>query len=112
MDPSEFSSGQSRIQGGITKTGNSHLRRLLVEAAWQHRRDYSPTRTSVMQARWERAPWLRGCAAARLRGQASNARLHNQWIAFTARRKRPVVATTAIARELAGWRRSLAVMGE
>ena len=32
--PSEYSSGQSRSQGGITKTGNSHVRRLLVEAAW------------------------------------------------------------------------------
>ncbi|WP_233205681.1 IS110 family transposase [Cryobacterium sp. Y82] len=35
--PSGYSSGQSRVQGGITKTGNSHVRRLLVEAAWQHR---------------------------------------------------------------------------
>jgi transposase len=32
--PSEFSSGASRRQGGITKSGNKHARRILVEAAW------------------------------------------------------------------------------
>ena len=35
--PSEHSSGTSRSQGPITKTGNGHARRLLVEAAWHHR---------------------------------------------------------------------------
>ena len=103
--PSEYSSGQSRQLGGITKTGNSHARRLLVEAAWQHRRDYRPSATSVMQVRWEKAP-----AQARLRGQAGNERLHRQWVQFTARKKRPVIANVAIARELAGWCWSLAVM--
>jgi transposase len=39
--PTEYSSGASRIQGGVTKTGNSHARRLLVEAAWHHRPGYS-----------------------------------------------------------------------
>lgn len=34
--PSEYSSGSSRVQGTITKTGNTHVRRLLVEAAWHH----------------------------------------------------------------------------
>ena len=60
-----------------------------------------------MQARWDRAP-----VEARLRGQAGNTRLYRQWIAFTARRKRPVVANTAIARQLAGWCWSLAVMDD
>lgn len=105
--PLEYSSGQSRVQGGITKTGNPHVRRLRVEAAWQHRRDYRPGSASVMQSRWDRAP-----ARARLRGQAGNVRLHRQWINFITRRKRPVVANTAIARELAGWCWSLAVMDD
>lgn len=105
--PSEHSSGQSRFQGSITKTGNLHVRRLLVEAAWHHRRDYRPTTRSVMQPRWDRAP-----VAARLRGQAGNVRLHRQWVAFTARKKKPVVANVAIARELAGWCWSLAVMDD
>ena len=38
--PSEHSSGGSRSQGSITKTGNGHARRLLVEAAWHHRPSY------------------------------------------------------------------------
>ncbi|WP_425393412.1 transposase, partial [Actinomycetospora chiangmaiensis] len=46
--PSEFSSGARRVQGGITKTGNSHARRLLVESAWHHRR---PLRSSRERAR-------------------------------------------------------------
>jgi Transposase IS116/IS110/IS902 family len=35
--PTEHSSGTTRPQGSITKTGNSHARRLLIEAAWRHR---------------------------------------------------------------------------
>jgi transposase len=103
--PAEYSSGQSRQLGPITKTGNSHARRLLVEAAWQHRRDYRPNAQSVLQARWAKAP-----LEARLRGQAGNQRLHHQWVKFTARKKRPTIANVAIARELAGWCWSLAVM--
>lgn len=38
--PSESSSGSTRAQGPITKTGNTHVRRLLVEAAWHHRSKY------------------------------------------------------------------------
>src|SRR5574340_1833870 len=40
--PTESSSGTSRSQGGVTKTGNGHARRLLIEAAWHHRRPYRP----------------------------------------------------------------------
>ena len=38
--PTESSSGGQRSQGSITKTGNTHARRLLVEAAWHHRKSY------------------------------------------------------------------------
>jgi transposase len=102
--PTEYSSGQSRSQGSITKTGNGHARRLLVEAAWHHRKTYrSPGAT--MRSRWDVAP-----AAARVRGHQGNTRLHQRWQGFTARRKKPVVANVAVARELAGWAWSLAVM--
>src|SRR5437762_1877810 len=37
MVPSEHSSGGRRYQGAITKTGNNHLRRVLIEAAWHYR---------------------------------------------------------------------------
>jgi transposase len=39
--PSEYSSGNSRVQGSITKAGNTHVRRLLIESAWHHRKSYS-----------------------------------------------------------------------
>ncbi len=42
--PTEYSSGATRVQGGLTKTGNSHARRLLVEAAWHHRKRVSAGR--------------------------------------------------------------------
>ena len=101
--PSEHSSGQSRSQGSITKTGNTHARRLLVEAAWHHRKTYRPG--AVMHARWAAAPSL-----AVSRGDDGNRRLHQKWQHFTARKKRSTIANVAIARELAGWCWSLAVM--
>jgi transposase len=61
---SEYSSGQSRFQASIAKTGNVHVRRSLVEAAWLNHRDYRPTPDSVLQARWDRA-----AVDARLRSQ-------------------------------------------
>jgi transposase len=101
--PTEHSSGQSRSQGSITKTGNSHARRLLVEAAWHHRKAYRPGQ--VMLRRWGQAP-----PPARVRGHDGNRRLHQRWESFTARRKKPVIANVAVARELAGWAWSLAVL--
>ncbi|KAA0016358.1 IS110 family transposase [Antrihabitans cavernicola] len=101
--PSEYSSGASRAQGAITKTGNTHVRRLLVESAWHHRARYQVG--AVIRGRWDLAP-----AAARARGDEGNRRLHQRWVGFLERRKRPVVANVAIARELAGWCWSLAVL--
>jgi len=103
--PTESSSGGKRSQGSITKTGNTHARRLLVEAAWHHRKAYRPSLT--LRARWDQAP-----AAARARGHEGNHRLHHRWEVFTARNKRPVIANVAIARELAGWCWSLAVLDD
>jgi transposase len=103
--PSEHSSGASRVRGSITKTGNTHLRRLLVEAAWHHRWTYRVGKT--MRQRWELAS-----PAARARGDAGNRRLHHRWNTMRDRRKRHVVANIAVARELAGWCWSLAVPEE
>lgn len=103
--PSESSSGASRSQGGITKTGNGHARRLLIEAAWHHKPQYVAGKT--MRDRWELAP-----AAARVRGDQGNRRLHQRWVRFLERKKRPTIANVAIARELAGWCWSLAVLQE
>jgi transposase len=101
--PSEHSSGQSRRQGSITKAGNGHVRRLLVEAAWHHQPRYTVGR--VLQARWDQAP-----EAARIRGHLGNQRLHQRWSTFTDRKKKHTVAGIAIARELAGWCWSLATL--
>ncbi|EME63127.1 transposase, partial [Rhodococcus ruber BKS 20-38] len=101
--PTEHSSGASRSQGSITKTGNGHARRLLIEAAWHHRSQYRPG--ADLRRRWSQAS-----PAARARGQQANRRLHARWVGFDLRRKRPALANTAIARELAGWCRSLAVL--
>lgn len=103
--PTESSSGSTRIQGGLTKTGNGHARRLLIEAAWHHRKPYRPT--VLLRRRWDAAS-----PAARARGQQANRRLHARWDRFDDRKKRPVVANAAIARELAGWCWSLAVLDD
>ena len=70
--PTEHSSGGSRSQGSITKTGNTHARRLLVEAAWHHRKAYRPG--VIMLSRSAVAP-----AAARTPVHEGNHRLHSQW---------------------------------
>src|SRR5260221_9014104 len=77
LTPSENSSGQRCRQGAITKTGNSHARRLLIEAAWHHRR---PSRLSVtLERRREGKPLaLRAQAdrsARRLHGRCMRSRL-------------------------------------
>lgn len=102
--PSEYSSGKSRSQGRITRTGNTHARRLLVEASWHHARPYVPS-SPRMKARWDLV-----AREVRERGHAGNRRLHRRWQAYKAKGKRNVVSNTAIARELAGWCWSLAVM--
>ncbi|WP_206064932.1 IS110 family transposase [Nocardioides sp. JQ2195] len=103
--PSEHSSGASRVQGPITKAGNTHVRRLLVEAAWHHRARYTVGKT--MRDRWELAP-----AAARARGDEGNRRLHHRWVKFIDRRKKNTIANVAIPVKLAGWTWSLAVLEE
>lgn len=101
--PSEHSTGSSRRLGAITKTGNSHVRRLLIESAWHHKPYYKVGPT--LQARWDLAP-----EHVRVRAHAGNRRLHERWTNYSTRHKKYTVATTAIARELAGWCWSLAVL--
>ena len=81
--PSEFSSGTSRVQGSITKAGNTHVRRLLIEAAWHHRKSYSTSGPSL------RARWAKVDPALRARGHAGNRRLYSRWQGFTERKKNP-----------------------
>jgi transposase len=101
--PSEQSSGGRRTQGSITKTGNTHARRLLVEAAWHHRKPYRPSRE--LRARQASQP-----ASVRERADRGNRRLHQRWCRLDARGKRSTISAVAVARELAGWCWSLAVL--
>jgi transposase len=101
--PSEHSSGERRRQGAITKTGNSHARRLLVEAAWHHRRP--PRASAALERRRQGQP-----AAVRARADASARRLHARWHALETRGKRRTIVAVAVARELAGHCWALATM--
>lgn len=103
LTPSEHSSGQSRSQGGITRTGNSHARRLLVESAWLHAKNYRPGKT--LRDRWARAP-----RAVAVHADKGNRRLHSRWVTLTARKKHGSTVTAAVARELSGWCQVVATM--
>jgi transposase len=103
LTASEHSSGESRRQGAITKTGNTHARRLLVEAAWHQRR---PLRESpTLERRRRDQP-----AAVRARADQSARRLHQRWHALERRGKRRTIVAVAVARELAGHCWALATM--
>src|SRR5213076_176347 len=103
LTPSEDSSGERRRLGAITKTGNTHARRLLVEAAWHQRR---PLRESAALARRRQGQ----PAAVRTRADQSARRLHQRWHALEQRGKRRTVVAVAVARELAGHCWALATM--
>jgi len=103
LTPSENSSGERRRQGAITKAGNSHVRRLLIEAAWHHRR---PPRLSVTLERRRTGKPL----AVRAQADSSARRLHGRWHALEARGKPRSIVVVAVARELAGHCWALATM--
>jgi transposase len=91
--PSEYSSGDQQHRGHLTKTGNRHARRLLVEAAWHYR--HAPRRSS--------APAQHVPAAVSDRAWQAQIRLHHRHRHLTEHGKRSTVATAAIARELTGF---------
>jgi transposase len=95
LTPSEHSTGEQRRLGGITKTGNSHARRLLVEAAWQQRRPLRESATLTQRR-------LSQPAAGRAQADRSARPLHQRWHALERRGKRRTIVAVAVARELAG----------
>jgi transposase len=95
--PSEDSTGSSRRQGAITKTGSGHGRRLLVEAAWHYRRP--PRNGDVLKRRQAGQP----AHILAISWQAQR-RLHRTWQRLdTERGKRRTIVAVAVARELAGF---------
>jgi transposase len=95
--PSEHSSGKTRRQGAITKSGSGHARRLLVEAAWHYRR---PARKgATLQRRQEGQP-----AHVLAISWKAQQRLHQLWRRLDSERgKRKTVVAVAVARHLAGF---------
>ena len=94
--PKESSSGESRWQGGITKVGNSHLRRIPVEAAWSYR--YSPAVKKKMRQRIEGLP-----AEVQMIAWKAQHRLHKKFRSMLKKGKHKGTITAAIARELIGF---------
>lgn len=94
--PSEHSSGAKRAQGAITKTGNAHLRRVLVESAWHYR--HYPFVGRTLRLRQRDAP-----TDAIARAWTAQQRLHRRYARFAARGKPKQHIVTAIARELTGF---------
>lgn len=94
--PKEYSSGASRWQGSITKTGNSQIRRSLVEVSWAYRH----------------RPALKGQLLKRQEGQDPEAqriawkaqhRLHMKYHRISAKGRGGKHAVVAVARELLGF---------
>ena len=94
--PSETSSGLTRRRGGITKTGNGHVRRVLVESAWCYR--FPARKTAHLQRRAEKCS-----AAVQAIAWKAQKRLCGRYTHLLNRGKLKVQVCTAIARELVGF---------
>lgn len=93
--PSEHSGGSRRRRGGITKTGNRHIRRLLVESSWHYRCQRPPSKT------------LRRCREGQseevvVYGDRAMRRRAKKFHRLVGRGRSSQIAVTAAARELAG----------
>jgi transposase len=103
--PSERSSGTTRRQGAITKTGNAHVRRVLFESAWgcRHRPNLGATlkqRQRGLSTTTNEIAWK------------AQHRLHRRYIALSARGKPSPKVLGAIGRELLGFIWAIAVQVE
>lgn len=94
--PSEHSSGERQRQGGITKTGNSHARRVLVESAW-HARHLPAVGKGLHQRRNGQPAWVIAMA------DKAQRRLHRRYWHLVRGGKAHNVAVTAVAREMVGF---------
>ncbi|HXQ30639.1 MAG TPA: IS110 family transposase [Steroidobacteraceae bacterium] len=94
--PSEYSTGESRVQGKITKTGNGHARRILIESAWTYRLPARMSRELVV--RNEGLP-----KTVRDIAWHAQLRLCSRFRRLQARGVHQTKTCTAIARELAGF---------
>ena len=99
--PSEHSSGERQKRGHITRTGNRHVRRILVESAWSYR--YRPAMSAAIRKRNEGvAPAVQAIA------WKAQQRLNGRYKKLLGRGKNHQQTVTALARELAGFVWSIA----
>jgi transposase len=103
----EHSSGKSIQRGAITKTGNAHLRRVLVEAAWTYQH-----RPNVQGRVLRRQKSMALSDEARRIAWKAQQRLHKRFTALAARGKNHNQIVTALARELLGFVWAIAVHTE
>ena len=96
MGAREDSSGPRTRRGGITKTGNAHLRRIVIEAAWAYR--YRPAVGGALRKR--QAPVSEEVKAI---GWKAQLRLHARFRKLLGRSKCPQQVVTAVGRELLGF---------
>ena len=94
--PSEYSSSDSTRRGSITKTGNGHARRVLIEASWNYRHRPQQYRT-LKNRRKGQSPAVIAIA------DRAMLRLHHRYHRLTAKGKPPAKAVVAVARELVGF---------
>ena len=95
--PREHSSGESTRRGGLTKAGNSHVRRVLIEAAWHYR--HRPAVGAKLRRRRQGQP-----AAMIALADRAQQRLYRRWGRLVLGRGKPTPkAVAALARELAGF---------
>ena len=96
MVPSEHSSGSRVRRGSITKTGNAHLRRVLIETAWHAR--HQPVVSTALRVR-QRDVSAAACAIA----WTAQQRLHKRYHRLILRGKTPQKTVVAVGRELLGF---------
>ncbi len=101
--PSEYSSGSKQHRGAITKTGNAHVRRALVESAWAYR--HKPSITARQRNVLKNQP----PEVTRIVREATT-RLGKRYGRLVGRGKKQQVAITAVARELVGFMWALEVV--
>jgi transposase len=94
--PSEYSTSDKTNRFSITKTGNAHVRHIVVEAAWHYQRRM--TTGARIKARRKGQPKAVVDIA-----EKCDLRLHRKFTRMTSRGKRSTVAAVAVARELVGF---------
>ena len=97
MVPREHSSGERVRRGGMTKTGNAHLRRIIGEAAWCYARGRATPAVGVRTRRRNLSPAIVGIL------EKADQRLHHRYRHLIARGKPTNKAVSAVGREFLGF---------